>query len=91
VIIPTVLPALITGFALSLARAIGEYGSVVFIAGNYPMRTEITPLLVMEKLGEHNVAGATAVAAVMLLASFALLLAINAVQHYAGRRYQGAA
>ena len=90
VIVPTVLPALLTGFALSLARAIGEYGSVVFIAGNYPMRTEITPLLIMEKLGENNVAGATAVAVVMLLASFVLLLAINAVQHYAGRRYQGA-
>jgi sulfate transport system permease protein len=90
VIVPTVLPALITGFALSLARAIGEYGSVVFIAGNYPMRTEITPLLIMEKLGEHNVAGATAVAVVMLMASFVLLLAINAIQHYAGRRYQGA-
>jgi sulfate transport system permease protein len=90
VIVPTVLPALLTGFALSLARAIGEYGSVVFIAGNFPMRTEITSLLIMEKLGENNVAGATAVAAVMLVASFGLLLAINFVQHYAGRRLQGA-
>jgi sulfate transport system permease protein len=91
VIVPTIVPALLTGFALSLARAIGEYGSVVFIAGNFPMRTEITPLLIMEKLGENNVAGATAVAVVMLLASFGLLLAINVLQHFAGRRYQGAA
>jgi sulfate transport system permease protein len=91
VIVPTIVPALLTGFALSLARAIGEYGSVVFIAGNFPMRTEITPLLIMEKLGENNVAGATAVAVVMLLASFGLLLAINALQHFTGRRYQGAA
>jgi sulfate/thiosulfate transport system permease protein len=90
VIVPTVMPALLTGFALSLARAIGEYGSVVFIAGNYPMRTEITPLLIMEKLGENNVAGATAVAVVMLVASFVLLLAINVVQHVTGRRLQGA-
>jgi sulfate transport system permease protein len=90
VIVPTVLPALLTGFALSLARAIGEYGSVVFIAGNFPMRTEITPLLIMEKLGENNVAGATAVAAVMLVASFGLLLAINFLQHFTGRRVQGA-
>jgi sulfate/thiosulfate transport system permease protein len=89
VIVPTVLPALLTGFALSLARAIGEYGSVVFIAGNFPMKTEITPLLIMEKLGENNVAGATAVAVVMLLASFGLLLSINVLQHYTGRRYQG--
>lgn len=90
VIVPTVLPALLTGFALSLARAIGEYGSVVFIAGNFPMRTEITPLLIMEKLGENNVAAATAVAVVMLVASFGLLLSINVLQHYTGRRYQGA-
>jgi sulfate transport system permease protein len=90
VIVPTVLPALITGFALSLARAIGEYGSVVFIAGNMPMKTEITSLLIVAKLEQYDVAGATAIALVMLLASFVLLLAINAIQHYAGRRYQGA-
>jgi sulfate transport system permease protein len=90
VIVPTVLPALLTGFALSLARAIGEYGSVVFIAGNFPMRTEITPLLIISKLEQYDVAGATAIAVVMLLASFVLLLAINVVQHYAGRRYAGA-
>jgi sulfate transport system permease protein len=89
VIVPTVLPALLTGFALSLSRAIGEYGSVVFIAGNIPMKTEITPLLIISKLEQYDVAGATAIAVVMLLASFALLLAINLVQHYAGRRYQG--
>jgi sulfate transport system permease protein len=90
VIVPTVLPALLTGFALSFARAIGEYGSVVFIAGNMPMKTEITSLLIVEKLGQHDVAGATAIALVMLLASFVLLLVINGIQHYAGRRYQGA-
>jgi sulfate transport system permease protein len=90
VIVPTVLPALFTGFALSFARAIGEYGSVVFIAGNMPMKTEITSLLIVEKLGQHDVAGATAIALVMLLASFVLLLFINGIQHYAGRRYQGA-
>ncbi len=91
VILPTVLPALLTGFALSLARAIGEYGSVIFIAGNMPMRTEITSLFIVSKLEQHDVAGATAIALVMLLASFVLLLAINLIQHYAGRRYQGAA
>jgi sulfate transport system permease protein len=90
VILPTVLPALLTGFALSLARAIGEYGSVVFIAGNMPMKTEITSLLIVSKLEQYDVAGATAIALVMLLASFVLLLAINVIQHYAGRRYQGA-
>ncbi len=90
VIVPTVLPALLTGFALSLARAIGEYGSVVFIAGNVPMRTEITPLLIISKLEQYDVAGATAIAVVMLTASFVLLLGINVLQHYAGRRYQGA-
>jgi sulfate transport system permease protein len=91
VIVPTVLPALLTGFALSFARAIGEYGSVVFIAGNMPMKTEITSLLIVEKLGQHDVGGATAIALVMLLASFMLLLVINGIQHYTGRRYQGVA
>jgi sulfate transport system permease protein len=90
VIVPTVLPALITGFALALARAIGEYGSVVFIAGNAFKKTEISSYLIMEKLGQNDITGATAIAVVMLLASFALLLVINTVQHYTGRRYQRA-
>jgi sulfate transport system permease protein len=90
VIVPTVLPALLTGFALALARAIGEYGSVVFIAGNAFMKTEITSVLIIEKLDQFDVHGATAIAVVMLAASFVLLLAINLVQHYTGRRYQGA-
>ncbi len=90
VIVPTVLPALITGFALALARAIGEYGSVVFIAGNAFKKTEISSYLIMEKLGQNDITGATAIAVVMLLASFVLLLLINTVQHYTGRRYQGA-
>jgi sulfate transport system permease protein len=90
VIVPTVMPALLTGFALALARAIGEYGSVVFIAGNAFMNTEITSYLIIQKLDQFDVPGATAIAVVMLMASFVLLLAINLVQHYAGRRYQGA-
>ncbi|MGD9858022.1 MAG: sulfate ABC transporter permease subunit CysT [Planctomycetaceae bacterium] len=89
VIVPTVLPALLTGFALSFARAIGEYGSVVFISGNMPMRTEITSLLIIAKLEQYDTAGATAIALVMLLASFLLLSAINALQWYAGRRHRG--
>jgi sulfate transport system permease protein len=89
VIVPTVMPALLTGFALALARAIGEYGSVVFIAGNAFMKTEITSYLIIQKLDQFDVHGATAIAVVMLGASFVLLLLINLVQHYAGRRYQG--
>ena len=80
VILPEILPALLTGFALAFARAIGEYGSVVFISGNMPMRTEITPLLIMTKLEQYDYAGATAIAVVMLLISFALLLLINVLQ-----------
>lgn len=80
VLLPSLMPALITGFALSFARAVGEYGSVVFISGNMPMRTEITPLLIITKLEEFDYAGATAIAVVMLLASFAVLLSINAIQ-----------
>jgi sulfate transport system permease protein len=83
---PTVLPAVITGFALAFARALGEYGSVVFISGNMPMRTEITPLLIMTRLEQFDYAGATAIAVVMLVASFALLLVINALQAWAVRR-----
>lgn len=90
VILPTVLPALLTGFALSLARAIGEYGSVVFISGNMPMRTEITSLLIISKLEQYDTAGAAAISVVMLVASFGLLLMINLMQHLISRRYMGA-
>jgi sulfate transport system permease protein len=86
VIVPTVSPTLLTGFSLAFARALGEYGSVVFIAGNMPMKTEITSLLIVMKLDETNgVPAATAVAAVMLTASFVILLAINLLQWWAGR------
>jgi len=80
VIFPGVLPALITGFALAFARALGEYGSVVFISGNMPMRTEIAPLLIMTKLEQFDYTGATAVACVMLVISFLMLLVINLLQ-----------
>jgi sulfate transport system permease protein len=80
VIFPMARPALLTGFALAFARALGEYGSVIFIAGNLPMRTEITPLLIVTKLEQYDYAGAAAIAVVMLVASFLMLLAINLVQ-----------
>jgi sulfate transport system permease protein len=86
VILPNLIPAAITGFALAFARAIGEYGSVVFISGNMPMRTEIVPLLIITKLEQYDYAGATAVALVMLVVSFILLLAINVLQWAARRR-----
>ena len=86
VVFPTIAPALLTGYALAFARAIGEYGSVVFISGNMPMKTEIVPLLIITKLEQYDYAGATAVALVMLVASFALLLAINLLQWAARRR-----
>lgn len=86
VILPAVFPALMTGFALALARGIGEYGSVIFIAGNMPYVSEIAPLLIVTQLEQYNYAGATAVAAVMLVASFLLLLLINLVQIWARRR-----
>jgi sulfate transport system permease protein len=86
VIFPLVRPALLTGFALAFARALGEYGSVIFIAGNMPMKTEITPLLIVTKLEQYDYAGAAAIAAVMLIASFVLLLGINAFQRRT-RRY----
>jgi sulfate transport system permease protein len=86
VVFPTVAPALLTGFALAFARAIGEYGSVVFIAGNMPMKTEIVPLLIITKLEQYDYAGATAVAMVMLVVSFVLLLGINLFQWAARRR-----
>jgi sulfate transport system permease protein len=80
VILPSVLPALLTGFSLAFARALGEYGSVVFISGNMPLKTEITSLLIITKLEQYDYAGATAIAVVMLVASFAILLAINVLQ-----------
>ena len=86
VILPELWPALATGFALAFARALGEFGSVIFIAGNMPMRTEITPLLIVIKLEQFDYAGATALAVVMLVASFALLLFINMLQRWATRR-----
>ncbi len=89
VIFPTVLPAVLTGFALAFGRALGEYGSVVFISGNMPMRTEITPLLIVTKLEQYDYAGATGIAVVMLMASFMLLLSINAFQWWS-RRHQEA-
>jgi sulfate transport system permease protein len=89
VLFPIVLPALVTGFALAFARALGEYGSVVFIAGNMPMISEITPLLIITKLEQYDYARATAIAVVMLVASFALLLAINMLQTWARRRAGG--
>ncbi len=86
VIFPMILPALLTGFALAFARALGEYGSVVFISGNIPMKTQIAPLLIMEKLEQYNYAQAAAIAVVMLGASFVVLLFINLVQWWS-RRY----
>jgi sulfate/thiosulfate transport system permease protein len=85
VIFPALLPATLTGFALAFARSLGEYGSVVFISGNMPMRTEITPLLIVTKLEQYDYAGATAIAAVMLLASFAMLLLVNLLERWARR------
>ena len=86
VIFPTIAPALLTGFAMAFARAIGEYGSVIFIAGNMPMVSEITPLIIIGKLEQYDYAGATAVALVMLVFSFVLLLIINALQAWQRRR-----
>jgi sulfate transport system permease protein len=85
VVLPSIMPALLTGFALAFARAIGEYGSVIFIAGNMPMVSEITPLLIITKLEQFDYLGATAIAVVMLVASFILLLAINALQAWTRR------
>lgn len=86
VIFPTLFPALLTGFALAFARAIGEYGSVIFIAGNMPMVSEITPLLIITKLEQYDYAGATALAVVMLIISFVMLLIINLLQWWTRRR-----
>src|SRR4051812_4132380 len=87
VIVPELMPPLITGFALAFARALGEYGSVVFISGNMPMRTEIVPLLIITKLEQYDYRGATAIAVVMLVASFLLLLLINLLQKWSRRHY----
>jgi sulfate/thiosulfate transport system permease protein len=90
VIFPSIAPALLTGFAMAFARAIGEYGSVIFIAGNVPMVSEITPLIIIGKLDQYDYAGATAVAMVMLVISFLLLFVINALQGWQRRRSGGA-
>ncbi len=86
IILPAVWPALLAGFTMAFARAVGEYGSVIFIAGNMPMVSEITPLLIITKLEQYDYAGATAIAVVMLVISFALLLLINALQWWGTRR-----
>jgi sulfate transport system permease protein len=86
VVLPSIVPALLTGFALAFARATGEYGSVIFIAGNIPMVSEITPLFIITKLEQYDYTGATAIAVVMLAASFVLLLAINLLQAWTRRR-----
>lgn len=88
VILPELVPALLTGFALAFARALGEYGSVVFISGNMPFRTEITPLLIITKLEQYDYRGATAIAVVMLVASFILLLLINLLQKWSRRHHR---
>lgn len=87
VLLPALSPALLTGFALTFARALGEYGSVVFISGNMPMRTEIVPLLIITKLEQYDYAGATAIAVVMLMASFVLMLLINLLQRWSSTRH----
>jgi len=89
VTMPTLWPALLTGFALAFARAVGEYGSVIFIAGNMPMKSEIAPLLIITKLEQYDYAGATAIAVVMLVLSFTLMLGINALQGWALTRHGG--
>lgn len=89
VILPALWPAMLTGFALAFARAVGEYGSVIFIAGNMPMKSEIAPLLIVAKLEQYDYAGATAIAGVMLVLSFALMLGINALQNWTLQRLGG--
>lgn len=86
IIIPSIFPSIITGFALAFARALGEYGSIVFISGNMPLKTEIAPLLIRTKLEQYDYAGATALAAVMLVISFAIILVINLTQWWASNR-----
>lgn len=91
VIFPAIFPALLTGFTLAFSRAIGEYGSVIFIAGNMPLISEITPLLIISKLEQYDVVGATALALVMLAISFVILLGVNALQWWAANRHQSTA
>ncbi|GIO32344.1 sulfate ABC transporter permease subunit CysT [Paenibacillus sp. VCA1] len=86
IVLPALVPPLLTGFALAFARGIGEYGSVVFISGNMPMKTEIAPLLIMSKLEQYDYAGASAVAVLLLLISFLMLLVINSLQRWSGRK-----
>ncbi len=90
VIVPVLLPPLLTGFTLAFARALGEYGSVIFIAGNMPMKTEITSLLIITKLEQYDYVGAAAIAVAMLIASFVLLLIINILQWWSAHRFRGA-
>ena len=87
IIAPTMLPALLTGFALAFARAIGEYGSIVFISGNLPFKTEIAPYLIVMRLEEYDYTGAIALAVVLLMFSFLMLATINLLEHWS-RRYQ---
>ncbi len=89
ILFPALIPSLLTGFAMAFARAVGEYGSVVFISGNMPFRTEITPLLIMTRLEQFDYAGAAALGVVMLIFSFILLLLINLLQHWSHRRTGG--
>jgi sulfate transport system permease protein len=89
VILPAILPALLTGFALAFARGVGEYGSVIFIAGNMPFKSEIAPLLIVTQLEQFDYVGATAIAAILLVASFAMLLFINLLQAWSRRRIEG--
>jgi sulfate/thiosulfate transport system permease protein len=89
VVLPALWPAMLSGFALAFARAVGEYGSVIFIAGNMPMKSEIAPLLIVTKLEQFDYAGATAIAVVMLVLSFALMLGINALQNWTVSRHGG--
>ena len=88
IVLPALWPAILTGFALAFARALGEYGSVIFIAGNMPMKSEIAPLLIVSKLEQYDYAGATAIAVVMLALSFALMLGINALQNWTSLRHE---
>ncbi len=86
IVVPTIMPAALTGFTMAFSRAVGEYGSVIFISGNMPMRTEIAPLLIVTKLEQYDYAGATAIAVVMLVVSFLLLLLINLLQRWGSKR-----
>ena len=86
-LLPSLQPAILTGFALAFARGVGEYGSVIFIAGNLPNISEITPLLIIIRLEEFNYPAATAIAAIMLVISFAMLLVINLIQSWSRKRY----